>query len=279
MRDVTLSQVRARCSEGRFFAYDDWRDRLFVPPSILLVWVFVRFGWTGNGVSYLSGAVALIGAFCLATADPLYVLLGSFGYMAFYLLDYVDGGVARFNGEAGMSGQYMDSTMHAVSAVGVAAGLFAGALSVAGSWIIPFGVLTVVAATLALDRYSFAWFTICMHYQQQRVKGLVKEPSHDFYKPRKRSLFYRAIRNLSTAVFHENYAIFLLPLLALTHLILSPSFFDFRVMLIVLGGILYFPVMICEIWLMATEGRVDHAYRKLFFSEQTPRLPEDHFLP
>lgn len=214
----------------------------------------------------------------MASGDPAYVVVGSFGYMAFYLLDYVDGGVARFRGKSGIGGQYMDWIMHVVSAVGIAGGLFAGALNVAGAWVIPFGILTVVAAALALDRYSLAWFAICMHYQQQWVKGVVKEPQQAIPLPVKYGRFYRAVRGVSTVIFHENYSIFILPALAMMHLLFSPTLIDFRVVIIMLGGILYFPAVMYDIWLIATEGRVDNAYRKLFFSDQIPRLPDDHFL-
>jgi hypothetical protein len=278
MAHVTLAQVRSACAEGRFFRYHGWRDRLFVPPSIFLVWIFVRCGWSGNAVSLLSGAIAVAGGWLLASSDRMDVMVGSLGYVGFYLLDYVDGGVARVRGESGISGQYVDWAMHVVSAVSIWAGIFAGALAVAGAWIIPFGLLTVVAAALSLDRYSLAWFAICMHHQQQRAKGIVEEPRHGDYRARRRSRRHRTLRNLSTAVFHENYAFFVVPGLALIHLIASPALVDFRVILVLLGGVLYFPVMVYDIWLIAAEGRVDNAYRKLFFGEQSPRLPEDHFL-
>ena len=31
---IKYKDVKNKCSEGRFFSYDDWRDKLFVPPSI-----------------------------------------------------------------------------------------------------------------------------------------------------------------------------------------------------------------------------------------------------
>ncbi len=278
MSSVTLEQVRTRCSEGRFYAYGSWRDRLFVPPSILLVWVFVRLGWTGNAVSFLSGAFALLGACLLAFGDPVGMVVGAFGYMVFYLLDYVDGGVARFRGEAGIGGQYVDWVMHAVSSVGIASGLFVGAFAVEGPWVIPFGVLTVVAAALTLDRYSFAWFSICMHYQQRRARGDVKKMPVPDLPPAKRGLFRRAMNRLSAIAFHEDFAIFTLPLLAGGQYLWPHFPMDFRVLLIVLGGVVYFPAVVVSIWKFAAEGRVDEAYAKLFFGEEPPKLPEDHFL-
>jgi len=277
-KKLTLEEVQKTCSDGRFFPYDDWRDSLFVPPATILVWVFLKLGWSGNAVTILSGVTAMVGGILLASNNPVAVVIGSFGYMAFYLLDYVDGGVARIRGQSGIGGQYMDWTMHVVSAVSIAVGLFIGALSVTSVWIIPFGILTVVAAALALDRYSLAWFAICMHYQQQQVKGDLKEPSQVYYKTNSCGPIYRLFRYLSTIVFHENYAIFILPMLAIIQLFWQSMPYDFRVVIVIIGGLIYFPVVLYDIWFLATRGKVDNAYRKLFFSTETPRLPEDHFL-
>lgn len=215
----------------------------------------------------------------MASRDARLVVIGSFGYMLFYMLDYVDGSVARIRGQSGIGGQYVDWTMHAVSAVGIAAGLFAGALLASGPWIIPFGVLTVVAAALALDRFSLGWFAICMHYQQERVKGMPAEPPRTARQTRKKRPVHRLFRNVSTAIFHENYAIFLLPALASAQLVLPLLPVDFRVILVIAGGVLYFPVVLYDICLLAAEGRIDDAYTRLFFSKAVPRLPADHFFP
>lgn len=276
---LTLQQVRAKCAEGRFFAYEGWRDRLFVPPSIWLTWLFLRLGWSGNAVSVLSGVVALVGAWLMASRDGRLVVIGSFGYMLFYMLDFVDGSVARVRGQSGMGGQYVDWTMHAVSAVGTAAGLFAGALLASGPWIIPFGVLTVMTAALALDRFALGWFAVCMIHQQQRAKGTPQEPPRTARGMAKKRPFHRIFRNASTAIFHESYAIFLLPALAIAQLVLPPVGIDFRVVMMIVGGVVYFPAVLFDVWIIASEGRVDTAYRQLFFSTEVPRLPEDHFFP
>jgi hypothetical protein len=276
MAHLKLSDVRQRCADGRFFPYAGWRDRIFTPAMPWLVWVFIRLGLSGNMVSLLSGAAAIAGACLIASRHPATVVAGSFGYMLFYFLDYADGGVARIRGASGIGGQYVDWTMHTVSAVGLAAGLLAGAVPIAGQWIIPFGAATVVAAALSLDRYALGWFAICMHRQQQQVAGKLAEPEPLVLHLKSHPLL-RIARAISTRVFHENYAIFLLPVLAIAQLLIAPAHFDFRVAILVIGGVVYFPVVVSDIWLIATENRVDNAYRKLFWSTEPPRLPEDHY--
>lgn len=277
MANVSFKEVQDKCREGRFFSYEGINDKIYSPVSVFLVWVFIRLGWSGNAVSVLSGIIAMAGATLMATGDALLVVIGSFGYILYYLLDYVDGGVARFRGSAGIGGQYVDWAMHVVSAVGYATGILAGAISVTGSWIIPFGVLTVVASALALDRYALGWFAICMHYQQQLVKNkenLKLEVETIVTMP---SLFFRICRKTTSLLFHENNAIYLLPALAIGQFFFPIEGYDFRVILIIAGGLIYFPVVLFDLVRMAKQGYIDNAYNNLFHDKSVPNLPNDHF--
>ena len=277
-KKVTFKSVSSVCHKERFFAYDDWRDRLFVPLATFLVWVFVRLGWSGNAVTLLSAVFSVAGAVLIASDEPFVVLIGSFGYMIFYLLDYVDGGVARYNKKSGIGGQYFDWIMHVVSSVAIATGLFIGALNATGGWIVIFGILTVLASALMLDRYAFAWFSVCMYRQQNQVKGCEDKSVVLDYKPRKDSIVYRGFRYLALGLFHENYAIFLLPIFATIHYFFTSELIDFRVILILIGGLVYFPVMLYEVWKLNADGKVDNAYQKIFIDKSMPNLPNDHFL-
>ena len=277
MAKVSLQEVRRRCTEERFFSYTGLNDKIYSPISVFLVWFFVRLGWSANAVSVLSGIIAMAGATLMASGNGLLVVIGSFGYMLFYLLDYVDGGVARFRGSAGIGGQYVDWAMHVVSAVGYASGIFAGAVAISGTWIIPFGVLTVVASALALDRYALGWFAICMHYQQQQVKKsehLKLNVPDNLAKP---TFVFRLFRKIAAMIFHEDHMIYLLPLLAIVQLFFPFEGFDFRVMMILAGGLIFFPVVLFDLVRLAKEGYIDRAYNNLFFSKDIPKLPDDHF--
>ena len=53
--------------------------------------VFLNIGVSGNSVSILSGLFAILCGVLISYSDPLLILIGSFGYVIFYLLDYVDG--------------------------------------------------------------------------------------------------------------------------------------------------------------------------------------------
>jgi hypothetical protein len=277
MAQVSFKEVRNKCIEGRFFAYEGIHDKIFSKISIFLVWFFVRLGWSGNAVSVLSGIIAIAGGTLMASTNTKLVILGSFGYMLFFLLDYVDGGVARFSGQSGIGGQYIDWSMHVVTALGYGAGFLAASVTLVGFWIVPFGVLTIVAMALALDRYALGWFAICMYYQQQKAKG-TKGKLPVIVISSKESLFSKLCRNFTTLLFHENYLIFLFPILSIIQYLNPFSYFDFRVIFLIFGGLIYFPYILYDMLKMANQGKIDNAYNKLFFEEGIPKLPEEHFL-
>lgn len=278
MSNVTLERVRQKCVEGRFFSYDGLHDRIFVPPAMVFTWMFVRFGVSGNAVSWISAFFVIAGACGLASSDPYIVVLGSFGYLAFYLLDYVDGAVARYNGATGMSGQYLDWIIHIIASVATMAGIVVGANLETGVWIIPFSILAMISSALATGIFSMGWFTICMERQQRLVKGRnLNLDNSSFNSSPEVSRVYWCIRSFVYLLFHENYIIFSLPIISIIQFFLLDYFSCFRVILIVIAGSLYFSVMVLEIHRIIVAKKLDEAYNKLFYESSDLELPKDHF--
>lgn len=277
---VTIDEIKKKCSDERYFAYDSLQDRLFVPVAMYLVWLFVRIGVSGNAVSWLSAFVAVLGAFLLTSSDSLVILIGSFGYILWCLLDYVDGVVARFNGKGGVAGQYVDWIMHVIAHIAIIAGIAIGAMNSVGPWIYPFAILGIVAAGLAYAKFSMAWFAICMEQQQRRAS------SHDVQNRAKTKivpasgrlwLWFDYIRRLTVVIFHENWLIFTLPLLATAQFFQVFGAIDLRVVFTIVAGSLYFPVQVVEIHRLVITKRIQRGYSELFSPNHIPNLPNDHF--
>ena len=87
----------------------------------------------------------------------------------FYLLDYVDGLVARLNKKSSVGGQYLDLVMHQIVGIAISFGIFVGALKAEGEYIIPFGILSVIASSFFLSRFSIGWFSIIMKYFEHKM--------------------------------------------------------------------------------------------------------------
>jgi len=277
---VSFKEVKNKCISERFFPYDNWRDKIFVPPSILLVWVFINTGASANFVSFLSGVIAIIGSIMMTSENPQMAFFGSFGYILYYLLDYVDGGVARLRGNIGVGGQYIDWLMHVVSSISVFLALFIVVYRIEGNWIITFGILTLISIALNLDKYSFAWFSISMYYQQQQIKTFPDKPKpikiHQTIKHNQ--FFYKILKKISVVIYHENYMIFYLPIFSFLNLYISNITLNFSIFIIMAGAILNFPITIIEILKISRNTKIDNSYNNLFFGEERPNLPSDHFL-
>lgn len=277
---ISYKEVNDRCISERFFPYDDWRDKIFVPPSIFLTWVFINTGASANFVSFLSGAIAIIGSIMMISENPQIAFFGSFGYIIYYLLDYVDGGVARFNGNIGVGGQYIDWLMHVVSSISVFLAVFISAFKIEGDWIIPFGILTLISVALNLDKYSFAWFSISMYYQQQKIKTFPNKPKPiKIDQTRKQNgIFYKILKKIATIIFHENYVIFYLPIFTFLNIYVFNNIIDFRIVIILIGATINFPITMIEILKISRGNKIDNSYNNLFFGKKRPNLPGDHFL-
>jgi phosphatidylglycerophosphate synthase len=277
---VTLNEVKKKCSEERYFDYDSLQDRLFVPVAMYLVWFFVQIGVSGNAVSWLSALVALLGAFLLTNSDSLIVVIGSFGYILWCLLDYVDGAVARFNNKGGVTGQYVDWIMHVIAHIAIIAGISIGAMNTAGSWIYPFAILGIVAAGLTYAKFSMAWFAICMEHQQRRAtSNNAQDQTKTETIPASGGLWllFDYIRRLTVVIFHENWLIFTLPIFATAQFFQVFGEIDMRVVFTILAGSIYFPVQILEIHRLVITNRIQRGYSDLFSENHIPNLPNDHF--
>ena len=275
---VTIDEIKKKCSDERYFAYDSLQDRLFVPVAMYLVWLFVRIGVSGNAVSWLSALAAVLGAFLLTSSDSLVVLIGSFGYILWCLLDYVDGAVARFNGKGSVAGQYIDWIMHVIAHIAIIAGIAIGAMNSVGAWIYPFAILGIVAAGLTYAKFSMAWYAVCMEQQQRRARGLDVDIEEKLeITPDSSWLWFEYVRRFTVIIFHENFLIFTLPVMAALQLSQVLGFIDLRVVFTVLAGVLYFPVQVLEIHRLVVTKRIQRGYSELFSSDHIPDLPNDHF--
>lgn len=72
-------------------------------------WIFIHLPISGTQITLISMVFAMFGALLSAYG---YFIIGFAFFCVFILLDHVDGQVARFNGESGRAGIYIDSRAH-----------------------------------------------------------------------------------------------------------------------------------------------------------------------
>ncbi len=274
----TIKEIKEISTKDRHYPYDTWLDKIFSPPAPYFAWFFITLGFSGNAVSWLGGFIAMAGGFCLASNSEPLLILGSFAGIIFYQLDYVDGSVSRFNKKASIGGQYIDLIMHSMSNIGIIAGISFGAVSYAGSMVVPFAIMTIVAITLTVNKSAFAWFAIVMEQQKRKSKKvpvLSQEPKwHEYKDP---PLVYEITRKFTALIFFEGHLLFLLPILAFSQVFLFPNMIDFRLILVLIGAFIFLPISILEIVRLTNRNAIDEGYWKTFNAKLLPTIPEDHF--
>ena len=113
MTKVTLKEVRQfkhRINpEERQGAYGYYFIR---PFSLYLTYLSLRLGLTANQVTVMQGVVGLAGSVCLAGPSSTCLLLGIALLQFGFVLDNVDGEIARFRSQVSITGKYLDTIGH-----------------------------------------------------------------------------------------------------------------------------------------------------------------------
>lgn len=91
---------------------------LFRPAGFGLTWIAARLGLTSEAVSWLSGAVGLIGCAALVSGGPLLQAAGLALLFVFNLLDCVDGSLARTLKTGNPYGRFLDAVCGGVIDLG-----------------------------------------------------------------------------------------------------------------------------------------------------------------
>jgi len=85
----------------------------FVRPfSIFLTYLALRMGMSANLVTVTQIVAGIAGSAFLATTQDHLVLVGLFLLQVGFILDNVDGEVARFRGQVSLTGKYLDTVGH-----------------------------------------------------------------------------------------------------------------------------------------------------------------------
>jgi hypothetical protein len=107
---VSVVDVK-KCYDPEGKAEDD--SLLFVkyvirPLSFYLSVLFIEFGFTANGVTWLSMLLGLVGSIFLALGDS-FELVGCLLLLVWLILDHVDGNIARYNKTQSNYGDFLDT--------------------------------------------------------------------------------------------------------------------------------------------------------------------------
>ena len=261
-----------KANNSRFYTYEDFRDRIFLVLANPLAYFLYKLKIEANTVSLASGFVAILGGIFLTSQNKIIIFIGALCFPIFYLLDYIDGIVARLNKKSSVGGQYLDLVMHQVVGIAISLGIFVGALKSVGEFIIPFGILSVLASSFLLSRFSIGWFSIVMKFFEVKIKSnseIIKSK-----KEENKKIIISILFRLGALIFHEDYAIFTLPLIFFSNIFLFKYFiFDIRAIITIYGALVLFPAIILDIIYYAN-NKIDSNLRNMNDKNLKPKLPD-----
>ena len=129
MKRPTLHELERICQKPDHRRLGNWMARRVSRPAALRVtWLVAPWGVSANAATLLAWAVGAAAAAAFAWATPNGWLTAAALLQLWYLLDHVDGQLARLHGTASLDGVALDYLMHhtinLLVPLGIGAGVF-----------------------------------------------------------------------------------------------------------------------------------------------------------
>ena len=172
---VQYSLERVKNAEGQLL--QPWWYRIVVRPiATRLTWLVVNYTkLTPNQITLLAFLMSAIAAFCFVKATRDFLILGAIFFELHYLLDYVDGKVARLSGQMSVMGKCLDEVLDRWRSFVVVFGLSYGQYRITGDAI--YLGLGFVNCFLVLFSYWFLVFKRQIRESLERPKQRVVAPA------------------------------------------------------------------------------------------------------
>jgi phosphatidylglycerophosphate synthase len=108
-----IKEARQIAQTPRIIAGEDWYSQLFTRSfTIYLSYPLWKLKISANSITVLMGIVCLLGSICIVFDNIWLVLLGTLLWHLWYILDCVDGEVARLSKKTSLLGVYIDRLTH-----------------------------------------------------------------------------------------------------------------------------------------------------------------------
>lgn len=129
----SLSKLNDLCQKPDYKTVGNWMVRKIERPLALYVtWVLLHFPVSAHQVTTGCLFAIVWGAWLLAAGDPGSFLAGALLWQFWYLLDHVDGQIARYRGTSSDEGLFFDYLMHHVATLAFLFGAGWGLYAVSG---------------------------------------------------------------------------------------------------------------------------------------------------
>ncbi len=109
----SLKELNRICQKPNYRKVGNWVARYFVRDAALpITWVLLHTPVTANQVTLASLFVALLSLIFYCFSNPAFFFLSALLLQFWYILDHVDGQIARYRKTSSLSGRFFDFVMH-----------------------------------------------------------------------------------------------------------------------------------------------------------------------
>lgn len=113
MTRISLSELERRCQKPDHRRIGNWMARRVTRPAALrITWVIAPYGVTAHATTLCAWCVGIAAAAQFAVGTPFAWLSAAICLQFWYLLDHVDGQLARLHGTSSLDGVQLDYLMH-----------------------------------------------------------------------------------------------------------------------------------------------------------------------
>lgn len=109
----SLKELNQKCQKPNYKTVGNWMVRKILRPAALpITWLLLHTPVTANQVTFASMIVGFAGIGLMALKGTGAFVLGVLLLQFWYLLDHVDGQIARYRGTVSLTGRFFDFMMH-----------------------------------------------------------------------------------------------------------------------------------------------------------------------
>ncbi len=193
-RVESLKELNKIVQKTNYKKVGNWMVRKITRDMALpLTWILLHTPISANGVTFISLIVGMSGCVFLSFESNVYFLWGAILLQFWYLLDHVDGQIARYRNQSSVTGIFFDYITHHIIHIGVFVGIgwsvYTHTLEVV---YILLGIITatgILVLNLIYDCQYKAFFHWIKMYSQLAIKKKVNTATSDIIQTESKSRF------------------------------------------------------------------------------------------
>ena len=285
----SIEQLRLICQSSRPSIFGDFLSQFYYKVSIYFTWCCLFIGMNANQVTVLSVIFALLGGVLISSDSHLLIFLGAIFFHVFAILDMSDGEVARYRGEGGVQGHYLDWFMHFITPTALAMGLFVSSYERLDSeWLVILGLIAVVSPVLSKSIQNAGWTVISWTYMRDKKSNKInisdmkqKSKSAELLQQKSLPKFFRRIKFILLIPFEDRWStllILFLSIIGLAFSFLNIDFFNYRYIWLIYMGFIGPIYIIINVYKITHSAALYDGYLRISDKDREISFPEDDFL-